>query len=574
MGHSAGAMLILAVILMAMMMFASLFLVVNAAQNEAIMETSELQREMLMTGIAVSSTGVNYTTIGSGRCATHVANFDTQVENTGDLAISDFDEMDVFFDYTSNAGGDVGVRPEYISRDVSDGRWTVEDITPSTFETSTWDSGDTATIRARLQLPPDEGSLGYVRVSTPNGVVASAYMDFDYVAGANDCRYLHNNPTQPVGDTSRQEDGLPMDTTVPTATSTVPFYNYDVDVSPGEPGRSIAKFGSGPDEIDPGQFQSWRSGPLASPLTLSGTLSIDIWGATQGFTSGQLGIVTFFFRDYDGAIYTEIGEGTIFDADWQSTSTDWVRKVVLVPGFDYTIPASNQLEVKMIVENSGASEMWFAYDTSDRQSLVNLSFLEPIFSNVFYLHNTPTPPVASTTAQAVLPMDQTPPSATTLYDYDQPDGDPGRTLQPTNKGVGETNLNKYQVWRTAPLASPLTIDGDATLDIYAASANFTDDQLGILTGYLRDYDPGGTVMTRSATRQPTQTTGRTARPTSSKGRCLSRRSTTPLWPAISSSSSWWSSNSPAWATCGSPTTPCPTLPHTSSCRDGERLEEP
>ena len=360
MGHSTGAMLILSVILVAMMMFASLFLVVNSAQNAAIMETSELQREMLMTGITVSSTGVNYTTIGSGRCATHLVNFDTQVENTGDLAISDFDEMDVVFDYISNAGDDVGVRPEYISRDVSDGHWTIADITPSTFETSTWDSGDTATIRARLQLPPDEGSLGYVRISTPNGFVASAYMDFDYVAGANDCRYLHNNPTPPTADTNRQPDGLPMDTTEPTATTTL--YNYDVDVDTN-PGRTIAKFGVGPTEADPGQYQSWRSGILASPLTLSGTLSIDIWGATQGFSSGLLGIVTFFSRDYNGSTYAEIGQGTIFDADWQSTSTTWVRKVVLVPGFDYTIPAGNELEVKMIVENSGASEIWFAYDT-------------------------------------------------------------------------------------------------------------------------------------------------------------------------------------------------------------------
>ena len=337
-------------------------------------------------------------------------------------------------------------------------------------------------------------------VSTPKGITDTAYVEFDYDAvGANDCRYLHNNPTPPVGDTNRQPDSLTLDKTEPTASTTSPFYNYDQDFD-GNPGRTINKGGSGPYESDPGQYQVWRSGPLGAALTLSGTMAVDLWGSSQNFSQGHLGIATVYFRDYDGATHTEIGQGTIFTTDWQSGVVgDFVRKVILIPGFDYTIPAGNELEVKLIVDNTTGSELWFAYDSITRKSLVNLSYVEPVFTNVFYLHNNPSPPVGDTNAQAVLPMDTTTPTATTLYNYNQNhDTSDGRSLQRTSQGLGETNLRRHQIWRTDPLASDLVISGDITIDMYAASANYTQGRTGVLTGYLGDYNGTSTTAIGNA----------------------------------------------------------------------------
>ena len=112
---------------------------------------------------------------------------------------------------------------------------------------------------------------------------------------------------------------------------------------------------------------------MPSRWRLPGTVSVDIWGAIQNYQLNKAGIVTIYFRDYNGSTHTDIAHGTIFDNDWQGGVTgDFVRKVVLIPGFNYTVPAGNELEVKMIVGSVAGAEMWFAYDTQSRQSLINL----------------------------------------------------------------------------------------------------------------------------------------------------------------------------------------------------------
>ena len=75
-------------------------------------------------------------------------------------------------------------------------------------------------------------------------------------------------------------------------------------------------------------------------------------GANQGYQLNKDGIVSVFPRDCDGGTYTEIGEATLYAVDWQGGPSSFVRKLVLVPGFDYTIPAGNELEVFVVVENA------------------------------------------------------------------------------------------------------------------------------------------------------------------------------------------------------------------------------
>ncbi len=454
--------------------------------SNAFRNAQEVQAERLHTRISVDSTDVSIINESGGKCFTSYLVVDTKVGNSGDEPIEEFADVDLVLAYTSDSGAKVSEHQKYVSSNVLDDQWTVQSISPDNFGTNIWDPEETATLRARPSPLPQTGSLGTVLLAAPQGVTDSAYVDFDYnMPISNDCRYLHNNPTPATGDTDRQF-GLPVDKTVPTSTT---LYNYDQDVD-ANPGRTIAKAGAGPGETDPAKYQTWRTAVLSEPLTLEYPVAVDLWAASQGYQLSKLGIVTVFFRDYDGSTYTEIGQGTMFSTDWQDGSSSFVRKTILVPKFDYTVPAGNQLEVELVVENAGASEMWFAYDTESYQSLVNLSYATPTYTTFYYLHNNPTPPTGNTNMQAVLPMDTTAPTATTLYDYSN-DFNPsaaGRTLQKTSQGVSESLLKKHQVWRSGALAGDLAITGDVSIDVWGASANFTQAKTGIITVYLRDYN--------------------------------------------------------------------------------------
>ena len=168
--------------------------------------------------------------------------------------------------------------------------------------------------------------------------------------------YLHNNPTPPTADTNSQAD-LPLDITLPTATT---LYDYDAG---GDPGRRIKKNGSGASEANLQRYQNWRTGPLSQDYIIDGVVNFPFWSGLQGFGGGR-GIVNAFLRDYNGSGYTEITNGTLDISDWQGGSSTWVQKTLAFSSVTYTVPAGNQLEVKITVGAGSASHMWFAWDTT------------------------------------------------------------------------------------------------------------------------------------------------------------------------------------------------------------------
>ncbi|MBU2008386.1 MAG: hypothetical protein KJ624_00830 [Chloroflexi bacterium] len=179
--------------------------------------------------------------------------------------------------------------------------------------------------------------------------------------------YLHNNPTPPTGNTNSQAV-LPADTSSPTAAA---LYNYDQDRD-GFAGLIVNRGASGVGETDLSKHQVWRSSSLSGGQDLAGTVTVELWTAIKDFGQNKAGEVTVFLRDYSGATYTEIGSGTLYQANWQSGSSTWVKKTVLVSGLSYTIPPGNRLEVKVIVGNSAGDDMWFAYDTTTYASAVGI----------------------------------------------------------------------------------------------------------------------------------------------------------------------------------------------------------
>ena len=125
-------------------------------------------------------------------------------------------------------------------------------------------------------------------------------------------------------------------------------------------------------------------------------------------------------------------------------------------------------------------------DTTDSQS--NSLEAAGSFGVVLYLHNNPTPPVGDTSSQAVLPLDATSPSASTLYNYDDDrDGDPGLKLA-KGSGLSETDPSKHQIWS---MAGPVDLDGTAALTLWSAIKDFDTSKQGIVLAAVLDCDSGG-----------------------------------------------------------------------------------
>ena len=93
-------------------------------------------------------------------------------------------------------------------------------------------------------------------------------------------------------------------------------------------------------------------------------------------------------------------------------------------------------------------------------------------ATTWYLHNNPTPPTANTAAQFNLALNATTPTATTLFNYDTGcESRIGRSIRSNTGLVGETGSCRYATWRSAALAAARTLNGTATLTVFARKAS-------------------------------------------------------------------------------------------------------
>lgn len=112
----------------------------------------------------------------------------------------------------------------------------------------------------------------------------------------------------------------------------------------------------------------------------------------------------------------------------------------------------------------------------------------PPVTVTYYLHNNPSPPVADTNSQTILPLNTTVPTASTLYNYDADrDSSAGLLIQHGSGGAAETDPTKYQAWRTPLLGKNTTITGNVSVTLWAAMEDFKPDKPGSMTIYLRSY---------------------------------------------------------------------------------------
>ena len=476
MGALIGSLMILSLLFVAVLITYRVDLFASETMGDAMREASAQQGQR-------SNTAISITDISSSnafRCDTKAS---VTLENTGDTPIKDFAKMDILTWYTPQMGGPFIKRFDYTTGNLAKDQWTLRSLNPD--NNLWWEPDESAVFTWRFLLPQKDGTTGYVTVSTPNGISDSEYVDFNNVFSAS-CFFLHNNPTPPTGDTASQL-ALPMDGQLPSAVPQLPtLYNFDTNRD-GNPGLFLDRTVNGLAETDYKKFQVWRSGALASPLTITGDVLVDIWAKLEVPTAGQIGVVVAYLRDYDAGVgYVEIADGAVYARDWHSNSTTFVERLGLIQGVGYTLSAGHQLELRLIIDDASSGDMELAYDIAEFTSLLNLSFVAPPASSLLYLHNNPTPPIGDTPPQPVLPMDSTAPTAAVLYNYDLPGTKEGLELQTSALGLSEPS--EYQAWRTSTLASPLEISGDVFVDLWGAVRNYQVDFSGAINMYLRDYD--------------------------------------------------------------------------------------
>lgn len=221
--------------------------------------------------------------------------------------------------------------------------------------------------RLRLRLTTILGLALACLFATGAGSAMATFTDATS-AGANTLTagawafYLHNNPTPPTANTTAQYN-LTMTTVVPTAAV---LYNYDTN-SANRPGRGITRNNPpSPGLATAFRYVNWRAPASATALTLSGTITLDIWSAANSALTNRTGSLIAYLRDYNPGTgtYAEIGNATLTGV-YAAGRTYYERPISIVLGASYTLVAGHQLEIKVESPTAtSAVNMLVAYDTT------------------------------------------------------------------------------------------------------------------------------------------------------------------------------------------------------------------
>ena len=182
--------------------------------------------------------------------------------------------------------------------------------------------------------------------------------------------YLHNNPTPPTANTTAQYN-LTMTTVKPTATT---LFIYDTN-NANRAGRGITRNNPPSAGLATAyRYVNWRTPALATPLALTGTVTVDLWSATNTGTANRNGSLIAYLRDYNptAGTYVEIANATYTGA-YAVGRTYYERPILVAVSPVYTLVAGHMLEVK--IESPTATSqnnMLVAYDTTADSSVVRV----------------------------------------------------------------------------------------------------------------------------------------------------------------------------------------------------------
>ena len=176
---------------------------------------------------------------------------------------------------------------------------------------------------------------------------------------------LHNNPTPPVGNTTAQFN-LALDGTAPTAAT---LFNYDTNCD-SNTGRQITRRASAsPTEATTCFYGNWRTAPLTSARTLSGTASVVVY-ARKASPNGTDPTLVAYLRDFNqvGGTYVELANaGAVITT---SSASPFAMSAISIP-VSATVAIGHQVELKFVASGSNRN-VDLAYDTTTYVSTLTL----------------------------------------------------------------------------------------------------------------------------------------------------------------------------------------------------------
>ncbi|MFC2001120.1 hypothetical protein ACFLUZ_01285 [Chloroflexota bacterium] len=307
------------------------------------------------------------------------------LSNDGETKLADFALWDItvqYYDYLNNYQV---YWLDYVTGTPGDNQWTVEGIyldaeaeTSELLETGVLNPGEEIVIQVKLSPKVHISAYNLAIISTPNGVKAWNYFQFQAL-------FPHNNPTPPVGDTEDQAN-LSLSYTAPTATT---LYNYDTN-NDNDPGRWIQQSWCYVWETDMDEYQNWRiqfSDPVIDTLefeTLEAftsdiiRVSGDIYAIAYRRDSDEDGFLKTVEISSAGAITDTVVDTLEFD-----DSAGWEPSIIHVSGDIYAIAYRGPSDTGFLktVEISSAGEitntvvdtLGFEYNEAFKPDIIHVS---------------------------------------------------------------------------------------------------------------------------------------------------------------------------------------------------------
>jgi hypothetical protein len=180
--------------------------------------------------------------------------------------------------------------------------------------------------------------------------------------------YLHNNPTPPPANTTAQVN-LTATTIASTATT---LRRYDTNCA-NRAGRGLILAAPTPTQASACYYANWLTPVQATPLKLQGSVTLDIWSATNQVNNGVTGALIVYLRDYNPALLT-YAEITNYTFTGTYNRRTWVHTPITIPiAGTPTLAAGHQLEVKVEAPSTAtAYSMLVAYDTTTYPAFVRV----------------------------------------------------------------------------------------------------------------------------------------------------------------------------------------------------------
>jgi len=124
----------------------------------------------------------------------------------------------------------------------------------------------------------------------------------------------------------------------------------------GHPGLTL-KDSDGKETIAEGQkYQTWTY-PAPAPLVLNGPVTLDLWSSEGAFITLHNGTLYAYLYDCTpgGVVCTKIASNTVIANTWNTSLLDWGHRLLTVGSVNRTIPAGNELRIKILFH---ARDLW------------------------------------------------------------------------------------------------------------------------------------------------------------------------------------------------------------------------